>query len=219
MEDSFRMFTRIALIVLMAGLAIAPLAAQTAQNTGDWRVRIDQSQNAQDPDNAPDIKFMLMGNGFHTVGGPAGVYWKPTMAAKGNYTLRGNFTLVRPSSHPNYYGLIFGGSNLDAASQSYIYFLVAQDGTYIIKRRNGEQVTDIRGETMHAAIRRPTGNGGAQNALEVRVAGDTVSYVINGQVVHTTPKTGQTAVTDGLVGARVNHVTEVMVDGLAVTQQ
>jgi hypothetical protein len=213
------MTRRIALFLIILGLAIAPLAAQTAQNTGDWRVRIDQSQNAQDPDDASDIKFIVMGTGFHTVGGPAGVYWKPNMMAKGNYTLRGNFTLVRPSSHPNYYGLIFGGSNLDNANQNYIYFLVAQDGTYIIKHRVGDRVNDVRGETMHAAIRRPTGNGRAQNALEVRVAGNTISYVINGQIVHTTPKTGETATADGLVGARINHVTEVMVDGLTVMQQ
>jgi hypothetical protein len=213
------MHRRIALFVLTTLLAV-PVAAQTttAQATGDWLVRLDQRQNAQDPDDAPDIKFMTMGTGIHVVGGPAGVYWKPDMMAKGNYTLRGNFTLVRPSSHPNYYGLVFGGSNLDAATQNYIYFLVAQDGTYIIKHRVGDRVNDVRGETMHAAIRRPMGTGSAQNTLEVRVAGDTISYVINGQVVHTTPKSGETAMPDGLVGARINHVTEVMVDGLAVQQ-
>jgi hypothetical protein len=198
---------------MLFALAV-PLAAQ--QNTGDWRVRVDRSQNAQDPDSTPDIKFMLMGNGFHVTGGPAGVYWRPNQTATGNFTVRANFTLVKPSSHTNYYGLILGGSNLDSANQSYIYFLVAQDGTYIIKRRVGERVNDIRGETMHAAIRRPGANGSSQNALEVRVAGNTISYVINGQVVHTTPKSGETAMTDGLVGLRVNHELEVMVDGFAI---
>ena len=49
------------------------------------------------------------------------------------------------------------------------------------------------------------------NDLEVRVAGDTISYVVNGTVVHTTPKSDATAVTDGIVGARTNHVTDVTV--------
>ena len=58
-------------------------------------------------------------------------------------------------------------------------------------------------------------SGKSVNALEVRVAGDTVSYVVNGTVVHTTPKSALGA-TDGAVGFRVNHVTEVQVDGFEV---
>ena len=54
------------------------------------------------------------------------------------------------------------------------------------------------------------------NALEVRVSGDTVTYVINGTVVHTTPKSELKTPTDGTVGFRVNHVTEVQVDGCEV---
>ena len=45
------------------------------------------------------------------------------------------------------------------------------------------------------------------------MAGDTISYVINGTVVHTTPRSGATARTDGLVGIRINHLLDVMVDG------
>jgi hypothetical protein len=37
--------------------------------------------------------------------------------------------------------------------------------------------------------------------------------------VHTTPKSGATAKTDGIVGFRVNHVTEVMVDGFEVQKR
>jgi hypothetical protein len=50
----------------------------------------------------------------------------------------------------------------------------------------------------------------------VRVSGDTVTYVINGTVVHTMPKADLKAPTDGIVGFRVNHVTEVQVDGFEV---
>jgi hypothetical protein len=35
-------------------------------------------------------------------------------------------------------------------------------------------------------------------------------------VVHTTPKTGMTAKTDGIVGIRVNHLLDVHIDGFAV---
>jgi hypothetical protein len=38
-------------------------------------------------------------------------------------------------------------------------------------------------------------------------------------VVHTTPKAGMTAKTDGIVGVRVNHQLDVQVDGFAVQKR
>lgn len=216
------MFRRVALAAVIA-LVIAPLAAPASaqasagrQAPADWRVRIDRSQDAEDPDDRPDIRFMTMGAGIHVTGGPAGVFWRPGQTASGAYVLKANFTLLRPSGHTNYYGLVFGGSDLEGASQSYVYFLVAQDGTYLVKHRSGANVSDVRDSTPHAAIRRPDASGRSVNALEVRVSADTISYVVNGTVVHTTPKSGSTARTDGLVGARINHLLDVQVDGFDV---
>lgn len=206
------MFKRVLPLVLMASL-VAPVAAQTPAG---WKVHIDRSQNAQDPDNKSGVMFMAMGKGFHVSGGPAGTYWNPANTAMGNYTLKGTFTLVKPSNHTNYYGLVFGGNALDGPSQTYTYFVVAQNGQFLIKQRNGEQTTDIQRATANAAIKTPDASGRSVNALEVRVAGDTISYVVNGTVVHTTPKAA--AKTDGIVGFRVNHVLEVMVDNLEVTK-
>lgn len=200
---------RIILLALIA-LLVAPLSAQAPDG---WRVRVDQSQNAQDPDDTPNLKVVAVGNGMRVTGGPAGTFWNPAHAAKGDFTVKANFTLMEPSSHPNYYGLIFGGNAIDGPNQAYVYFLVAQDGTYIIRRRTGATVSDVKSDTPHSAIRRPDTAGRSVNALEVRVAGNTISYVVNGTVVHTTPKAGATAVTDGLVGVRVNHVLDVQVDG------
>ena len=204
------MFKRVLPIVLMASL-VAPVAAQTPAG---WKVHIDRSQNAQDPDNKSGVMFMAMGKGFHVSGGPAGTYWNPSTTATGNYTLKGTFTLVKPSNHTNYYGLVFGGNALDGPSQTYTYFVVAQNGQFLIKQRNGEQTTDVQRPTANAAIKTPDGSGKSVNALEVRVAGDTISYVVNGTVVHTTPKSA--AKTDGIAGFRVNHMLEVMVDSLEV---
>ena len=54
-----------------------------------------------------------MGTGFHATNPQAAVYWNPANTATGNYTLKGTFTLMKPSGHTNYYGLVFGGSDLD----------------------------------------------------------------------------------------------------------
>jgi hypothetical protein len=211
----FRYFLRpasIACIALITCLTI-PLAAQTPAG---WSVRVDRSQSAADPDNTPNLKFATMGKGFHVTSGPAGVFWNPANTATGDFTAAATFTLIKPSSHTNYYGLIIGGADLGVATQNYIYFLVAQDGTYMVKHRAGDQVHDVKASTPHEAVKKPGADGRSTNALEVRVAGNTVSYVINGTVVHTTPKTGMTAKTDGLVGIRVNHQLDVHIEGFEV---
>jgi len=201
---------------MLLALILTLAAPLTAQAPPGWQVRIDRSQSAQDPDTVSDIKVMTMGNGFHVTGGPAGTFWNPANTAMGAYTVRGTFTLNRPSSHTNYYGLVFGGSDLGGPNQAYIYFLVGQDGTYIIRQRQGANVNDVRTETPHASIRRPDGSGRSVNDLEVRVGPDAIAYVVNGTVVHTTPKTGATARADGLTGVRINHELDVAVSNFAV---
>jgi hypothetical protein len=206
------MFRRVFLAALIAALA-APLAAQTADG---WKVRIDRSQNASDPDDSPELKFMAMGKGFHVTGGPAGTFWNPANTATGNYTVKATFNLVKPSNHTNYYGLTFGGTDLDGPNQSYLYFVVAQNGTFLIKQRAGDETQNVQARMPHEAIRQPGADGRSSNALEVRVAGDSISYVVNGTVVHTTPKSGLTAKTDGVAGFRVNHLLDVQVEGFEV---
>jgi len=194
---------------------VAPLAAQAPAG---WEVRVDRSQSASDPDNVPDLKVMTMGKGFHVQGGPAGTFWNPANRVTGNYTAKATFNLMKPSGHTNYYGLIFGGQALEGAAQKYIYFLVAQNGNYLIRARNGEKVEDVQASTPHAAIRKPGADGRSTNNLEVRV-GANIQYVVNGTVVHTTPKSGATAATDGIAGVRINHVLDVFVDAFEVQRQ
>ncbi len=187
-----------------------PLLAQAPKG---WRLRVDRSTSASDPDAAGSIKFTSAGTGFHAVNPQAAVYWNPMNTASGAYTLKGTFTLVRPSNHTNYYGLVFGGADLEGGKQNYIYFTVAQDGTWLLKQRSGEATQTIA-QMSNAAVKKPDASGKSVNALEVRVMADKIDYVVNGTVVHSTPKSGRTAKTDGLYGFRVNHMLEVQVDGL-----
>ena len=204
-----RRFLLLALIVCLA----APLLAQAPPGL---RMRVDRSQNAEDPDDRPDLHVVAKGKGFQVTGGPAGTFWNPKQTADGNYTAKAVFTLMKPSGHTNYYGLIVGGSDLEGGNQAYTYFLVAQDGTYVVRNRMGEKVTDVH-RMAHAAIKQPDESGRSTNAVEVRVAGDTVSYVVNGTVVHSSPKSAVR--TSGVVGVRVNHLLDVMVEGFEVQKQ
>jgi hypothetical protein len=197
-------------ILLLISCVTLPLSAQVPEG---WKMRVDRSQSAQDPDDRPDLSFMTMGKGFHVKGGPAGTFWNAGNNAAGNYTLKATFNLNQPSSHTNFYGLVFGGAQLEGVNQAYTYFTVAQDGSYLIRQRTGDAVKDVA-RASHQAVRRPDGTGKSSNTLEVRVAADTVSYVVNGTVVHSAPRKGVT--TDGIVGFRVNHQLDVAVEGFEV---
>jgi hypothetical protein len=173
-------------------------------------MRVDRSQSAQDPDDRPDLSFKTAGQGFQVKGGPAGTFWDARNNAAGSYTLKATFNLNQPSSHTNYYGLVFGAGQLEGAGQTYAYFVVAQDGSYLIRHRSGDRVKDVA-RAPHDAVKRPDGSGRSSNTLEVRVSPQGVSYVVNGTVVHSAPKA--TFVTDGIVGFRVNHQLDVAVEG------
>jgi hypothetical protein len=200
---------------LLALAAIAPLAAQSPAG---WKMRVDRSQSASDPDASGNIKFVKEGAGFHCTNPQAAVYWNPANTATGTYTLKGTFTLMKPSGHTNYYGLVFGGSGLEGTDQAYLYFEVAQDGTWLVKSRNGTATPTVTAKTPSDLVKKPDDTGKSTNALEVRVGADKVDFVVNGTVVHSEPKTGMLAKTDGTYGIRINHLLEVQVDGFGVSK-
>ena len=208
------MIRRIPLAVLALLLAV-PAAAQ---KPAGWMLRVDRSTNAADPDDVPNVTFTTAENGFQINTGPAAVAWHPDNTATGSYTLKGSFTLQAPSDHANYYGLVFAGRDLEGPTQNYLYFLVAQNGSFLVKHRAGDEAThDVQGRTPHAAVVQPDASGKSVNALEVRVGADQIEFVVNGTVVHTVAKSRMTANTDGIWGVRINHrIPGVLVQGLGV---
>jgi hypothetical protein len=205
----------VAMLGAFALLAVMPLLAQAPKG---WMVRVDRSTNASDPDAAGAIKFAAMGAGFHITSPQAGVYWNPANTTSGNYSLKGTFKLIKTSGFDEYYGLVFGGSDLQGAEQSYLYFMVTDDGTWLVKRRTGTSTEGVSEKTSGNAVKKPDASGMSTNALEVRVMADKIEFVINGTVVSTMPKTGALGKTDGIYGIRVNHHLEVQVDGFGVSK-
>ena len=208
------MFRRMSVVLFMFMLAV-PLTVQ-----GQYQVRVDASTDAADPDDVPDVTFETMGSSFTLGTGPAAVAWNPANTASGEYSVKASFRLESPSDHNNYYGLVFGGGDLDNSSQNYLYFLVSQGGQYIFKHRaNDEAVHDIVGRTPHDAIATPGDDGKSVNELEVRVGVDELTFVVNGTVIHTQARAGMASRTDGIVGVRVNHrIPGVTVSGLTISQ-
>ena len=208
------MFRRTSVAALMLMLAV-PLTLQ-----GQTQLRVDRSTNAADPDDVPNVTIEAMGSSFTVGTGPAAVVWDPGNTANGEYNLKATFTLEAPSDHTNYYGLVFGASELDNSSQNYLYFLVAQNGSFIVKHRaNNDAVHDIVGRTAHDAVATPGDDGKSVNELEVRVGADELTFLVNGTVVHTQPHAGMASRTNGIWGVRVNHrIPGVTVEGLGISQ-
>jgi hypothetical protein len=203
--------------IVIAIVGIAAAALLLAQAPKGWKMRVDRSASATDPDAPGDIKFVTQGSGFHATNPQAAIYWNPANTASGAYTLKGTFTLMKPSGHTNYYGLVLGGSGLEGAQQSYLYFVVAQNGTWLIKKRDGDAASNVAAKTPNDAVKKPDDSGKSTNALEVRVGADKVDFVVNGAVVHSEPKSALPK-TDGNYGIRVNHLLEVQIDDLKVSK-
>lgn len=202
-------------VALAALLATAPLLAQAPKG---WMMHTDHSTDASDPDAAGTNKFTESGSTFHAVNRMAAIYWNAANAATGSYTLKGTFKLIKSTGYDEYYGLIFAGSDLEGAKQSYVYFMVTDDGTYLIKRRDGASAQGVSQKTPSPAVKKPDASGSATNALEVRVKPDKVDFVVNGTVVTSLPKSGALAKTDGVYGMRINHQLDVQVDGFGVSK-
>ncbi|HEX7120518.1 MAG TPA: hypothetical protein VF212_17130 [Longimicrobiales bacterium] len=209
---------RLAAIALL-GLA-APAAAQqhdhdarvtgTGELPAGWHVRLDRADASPS-----DLRFITMGAGLHATTGPAAIFWNPANTATGAFDARATFTQTKPSRHPEAYGIFVGGSELDGAAQDYLYFLVRQDGKFLVKHRAGAETHTLFPWTAHAAIK-PVGDAGkATNALEMRVRPDGVRFVVNGVEVAKLDRAPELK-TDGIVGLRVNHNLDVHIGGFEV---
>lgn len=181
----------------------------TGKMPSGWQARLDDAAAKLDAVIVKDEKNTLT---FTT--GPAGIYYKPSMKGSGNYDVTGTFSQLKPSVHPEAYGLFIGGSDLDKDAQRYTYFLIRQDGKFLIKSRDGATTKPIVDWTTAAPMKDANvAKAGfkTSNELAIRVRGDNVSFLIGGAEVHTLPRAQVTA--DGIAGIRINHNLEVQVAG------
>jgi len=208
-------------ITALALGAAAPLAAQSPRKpaarsdsatrpggaTGlpaGWSVRTDE------PGKEVNVKFVVMEPGYHVTLGPAAVLYRAADKMSVPFTVAATLVQTRAPTHAEGYGIFIGGNDLTGPARRYAYFLVRGDGTYLIKRREGDNTYAITSSwTRHPAVQRADAKGEATNRLEVSVTPTKLSFVVNGSEVYAADPRLVDA--HGTVGLRVNHNLDVHV--------
>jgi hypothetical protein len=180
---------------------------------GGWSSRPDEGGDRK------NVKFITMEPGYHLTLGPATILYRQADAANGPFHTLATFHQMTKLQHPEGYGLFFGGQELTGKGQKYTYFLVRDDGSYLIKRRKGNNTTDItKGWIRHPGIKKGDAQGKTSNLLEVDAKQNPhkVNFKVNGQTVYTAD--ARSMGLKGLVGVRANHNLDIHIEGFAVHQ-
>lgn len=182
----------------------------TFQLPKNWEMRFDKSDASKN-----DLKLTRDSNYYHLITGPAAIYYNPKNEEYGQYKIEAEFIQVKPSKHPEAYGIFFGGSDLQKANQRYLYFLVRQDGKFLIKERNGNDTKEIVKWTPDKNINSQDKKGQTINKLSISVNNRGVIFGANGKAVKFINKSllGRTV---GNVGLRINHNLNVKTSGLTI---
>ena len=224
-------------LVALLALAAAPVAAQqatgqrmkppaskAADTTGHkamlesakpgalpdgWSARLDRGTDMA------KVKFVTMPPGWHVTLGPAAIFWRDTDKVNGPFHTVATIHQMKAPTHPEGYGLFYGGQALTGEGQKYVYFLIRGDGTYLIKERAGAETTNItEGWVEHAAVKKQDAEGKSANKLEIDAMGEQVRFLVNGQEVHS--MAAAPGVLNGNVGLRMNHNLDLHVEEFAV---
>ncbi len=205
---------------LFVAALMAPTAAAHAQQAAakpglpaGWQARAD------DKGDMSKVSFAPMSRGWHVNTGPVhAIFYRPENTATGNYTATLDaFFFGPPGQYPEGYGVFVGGKDLAGPNQSYVYFVAANNGKFLIKKRTGASTAVVVDWTASSAIKTvPAGDKNVENVFKIQARKDSVLFSINDVVVATRPRSELNV--DGVTGFRINHSLNIHVAGLTVAQ-
>jgi hypothetical protein len=182
-------------------------------------------QGKADPNNKQgltvnDSKFAPEGSGFRVTTGPAGVYWNPANAAKGDFTVKATFKEAKQTyNHPHPFGVFIGGRGLETDAPSMLYCIAYRDGNFTVRQFVDGKPSQVVRRTAHEKVAKAAGPDDAVTQdVALTVKGSRVECSINGAVVWGADKSeipGLTT-TDGLTGIRVSHNSDALVTDFGV---
>ena len=229
-----RVFCRTAFVIGVAMLA--PVVSIAGQQDADravagggitapgWKGEVD-APSASQGRSIKDSKFEQKGDTYHLAIGPAAVYWNPSNTASGDYTVKATFTEAKMTSgHPHPMGLFIGGSKLETPDQSLMYCTAYRDGTFIVRRFNGTNVTQVARKAPNPAIKKASSpDESVTQEVAWVVKGGKAECQINGATVASYDRAeivgpGKLESTDGIYGIRVSHNMDLTVSNLKMTK-
>ena len=178
-----------------------------------WSARLDGTGDPK------SVKFVTMAPGYHITLGPATILYRKSDRANGPFHTLATFHQMKKLEHSEGYGLFLGGQSLDSKDQKYTYFLVRDDGSFLIKRRDGEKTTEVtRGWAANPAVKKGDAEGKSTNLLEIdaKQNPNKIDFKVNGQMVYTADAKDMNV--KGIVGLRVNHNLDLHVEGFDLHQ-
>ena len=203
-------------LLFLWAVAVSPLAAQqqpqhlTGGNEGKrpigWLVRTDAAGGMHEMHGggADTVSFVQMTPGFHATMGPAAILYHPDSTARGTFAVEtGVFLFPTQGRDQEGYGLFVGGADLAGAGQRYTYFLLRNDGKFLVKQRAGDKTTTLVDWTPLAAIKRQAGADAMRNDLRIEAGPDKVRFLVNGAEAASLPRAQVQP--DGVFGMRLNH--------------
>ena len=205
---------------LFVAALMAPTATAHAQQSpakpglpAGWQARAD------DKGDMSKVSFAPMSRGWHVNTGPVhAIFYRPENTATGNYTATLDaFFFGPPGQYPEGYGVFVGGKDLAGPGQSYVYFVAANNGKFLIKKRTGATTAVVVDWTASSAIKTvPAGDKNVENVFKIQARRDSVLFSINDVVVATRARSELNV--DGVTGFRINHSLNIHVAGLTVAQ-
>ena len=211
--------------LMLTLLGVPPAAAQSHEQDSDHAVEgggvLPAGWSAR-PDGTGDlksVKFVTMEPGYHVTLGPATILYRKSNRANGPFHTLATFHQMKKLEHSEGYGLFMGGQALDGKDQKYTYFLVRDDGSYLIKRRDGDKTSEVtKGWTAHPAVKKGDAEGKTTNLLEIDAKQNPskIEFKVNGQTVYTAE--AKSMEVKGIVGLRVNHNLDLHVEGFDLHQ-
>ena len=191
-----------------------PAGTPQATAPAGWAARFDKADA-----NPAGAKVVATGKGLHFTTGPSATWYRGGEPIDGQYRVQATFTQTKAPTHPESYGLMLFGRQMETPTQSYFYFMVRGDGKWALKHRaNDTDVHTLVDWTASPVVVAQDSTGKATNTLAVDVAADSVRFTINGQAVQALAR-GNFGVAAGVTGIRMNHGLDVHVANFAVTRK
>ncbi len=217
-----------ALALLMVGCA--PKSDDTSADTtmgdsGVMAMRGDSMEMTGDPDSAAqggtgvpagfigrtdtenqqitDVRYTNENGAWLIRTGPHHIVYSPRNTASGAYRVATTIDQVEAPTHPESFGVFFGGTALDQPGIKYSYFMVRGTGEYLVKTRDGAGTKNVVAWKAAEGIPKADASGKASYKLAVNVGSDSVRFMVNEKQVGSVAKGA--VQTDGIAGIRVGH--------------